>query len=454
VRTPVLLIAVVGLVLSAALTVFGTAFVVEKLKDMLLQDVHEEARLASLSTCQAIEDILARSDGMAIEEAALLPEIIASLERLSGEAGILIAEIRDAQGRVLCQSKADLLLQSGMVPGGAVAEDQLIPVSIPLHRNGELIGVFQMGLSRQLIHGRIELLGAQITSSLLVMVLIVFAILLLTMVLVYVAFVRQMSLTQRAAEAEHLADLGALASGLAHEVRNPLHAMNLHLEVVREDLDEMGKGSGVDAKEASETICRVQQQIERLNGIVSHFLNLSLPCRLTMAEMRLDGLVREVTAFLEPDLAEAGVQLQNELGDEAIVIYGDRAALHQVLLNVLINSRKALASMPEGHERVVRLRATREKKVLRLLVEDSGPGIPVEEREVIFRAFVSKRCGGTGVGLSIARKIMDGHGGAIYAGESELGGAVIALEFPDPKASHLIPRQPLFREPSGSDETK
>jgi len=455
VRTPILLTAVVGLVIAASLTVFGTAVVIQKLKNSLVEEVREEARLATMAACHEIEQVVARLEHMPLSEAVNHPDVQRSLSRITGDAGVRRVEIRDALGNVICTQSTHVMVvpsgaggSSGMkVELASGSPEQLIPVTIPLRRNGITVGVFELGVSRQLALGRIELLGAQITSSLTVMVLITFAILVLTMALVYVAFIRQMNLAQRATESDHLADLGALASGLAHEVRNPLHAMNLHLEVVREDLEELASGKSIDASETSETIGRVQQQVERLNCIVSHYLNLSLPSRLSLTDMRLDHLVRETSAFLKPELEANDIALLVELpAGEDLKVLGDHGALHQVLLNVLINARQALAKLEPGKPRLIRIRAERDRRTVRLLVEDSGPGIPENEREVIFKAFVSKKCGGTGVGLSLARKIMAGHKGQIRAGESELGGALIALEFPDPRATTLIPRAPLFRE--------
>jgi signal transduction histidine kinase len=162
--------------------------------------------------------------------------------------------------------------------------------------------------------------------------------------------------------------------------------------------------------------------------------------------MRLDHLVRETSSFLKPEFEANGIAFEVDLPADDMSIMGDHGALHQVLMNVLLNARNALEKVEPGRMRIVRIRAERERRTIRLLVEDSGPGIPENEREVIFKAFVSKQCGGTGVGLSLARKIMAGHHGGIRAGESELGGALIALDFPDPRASTLIPRVPLFRE--------
>jgi signal transduction histidine kinase len=427
VRTPILVIGIVGLALCAALTVVGTAMIIHRLKDMLVTETQREAMDSTRAASEKVEAIardLLGADGF--RRLAQHPEVIGSLRHLSGEGGIVVAEIRDNQGRVLLR-EVDSRFATRDGQGAAPRTDSLIPVVVPIWRDGQQIGVFQVGISRQLALGRIELLDSQISNSLRTMVLVVSAILLLTLALAWIAYQRQVELAARTQESEHLADMGALASGLAHEVRNPLHAMTLHLAVAREDLDDFVRAGNEQAAGTAECIDRVQRQVDRLGGIVTHFLNLSLPCRVNLEPMRLDLVVREAATFLSPDLEARGVKLEIDLPDE-VTVKGDYNAIYQVLLNVMLNAGKAMGSSAEKR---IRIRVLRDRKAIRLHVEDSGPGIPESEREVIFRAFVSKQCGGTGVGLSLAWKVMAKHDGAIRAGASrELGGALIELEFP------------------------
>lgn len=140
----------------------------------------------------------------------------------------------------------------------------------------------------------------------------------------------------------------------------------------------------------------------------------------------MDQLVREVTSFLKPEMEARQIAVELNVPEEPVSIEADYKALHQVLMNVLINARQALEKV-EGERRVL-VTLENGKKGVRLTVDDSGPGIPAGEEEIIFNTFVTRRDGGTGFGLSIARRIVEGHGGRIRATRGPLGGARIELE--------------------------
>lgn len=448
VRLQTLLIAAAGLIVAGAVTVFGSAYGVNRLKNAMVGEAREEARMNTKLLCGGLSEFAAARKIHCLGEIASEPFVREVLNTVSREGGIVTVSLYDARDklilqqycpekiqllngspgeRVIVKSSTDVAPWSNVRPLDSAPEDVIpgiIPVSIPIETENGFVGRVEVGLSPQLAMARIDYLSKRITSSLLVMVLNVFAILLLTVVVVYYAFRRQLELQRVTAESEHLANLGALASGLAHEIRNPLHAMNLHLEVAREDLE----AKDFERSQTAEAIARVQRQIENLNSIVSNFLGLAIPGGLELREIRLDQLVGEVTGFLKPEFERRAVQLSIDV-PSGITICGDARALHQVLLNIVLN---ALQVLEQGADRRVSIRAERDKKVWRLLIDDSGPGVPEGAEESIFKAFVSKRGGGTGFGLCIARRIMDGHKGRIGTRRSPtLGGAQFFLEFSD-----------------------
>ncbi|CAN5286866.1 hypothetical protein BH09SUM1_BH09SUM1_15830 [soil metagenome] len=441
-RLPVAFIAAVAaLVLGASLTVFGSAFVVNEMKESLVQAASEQAREVAEEACAQISLLVGESADQPFNEALLQPGVLRQLQIIRDEAegSITRVEIIDAKNSVLMMQQtvrkefpgADPALpvlydpKDHVRPRASPMEEGAIYVKQPIMRGGKQIGSMQLTVSRARALRTIEMLSERISSSLLIMVVVVLVGLIASIVLVYQVLIRHMQLQQRAAETGHMADMGALASGLAHEIRNPLHAMNLHLEVAKEDLEEARDGE--KPTEALATITRVQQQIERLNGIVSNFLSLSMPSKLDLREMRLDQLTREVANFLQPQLRSRGIDVEVNLPNE-MLIDGDQRALHQVLLNILINAQQALENTDVKR---IEIHSEWNERKWRLFIEDSGPGIPQGEEAVIFKAFVSKRAGGTGIGLSIAKHIMEGHDGAITAGKSTMGGAMFVLEFPD-----------------------
>ncbi len=442
---PLIAIAVFALMALGVLTIFWSAVTVNRTKNLLLEEVREEALRVADRACTEIERFLVAGDVQSLADFVHRPEVQAELGRIAGESGIVLAAISDNDGRLLYQQVCDdhtheewirtqtVAFREGMSNGQgttweAVAKTLppgLTPIELPLHRGGEQIGRMQIAFSGQLALARIDELGLQITSDLAVMVLLFLAIMLLSMALAWAVFLRQMDLQRRATETEHLAQIGALAAGMAHEIRNPLHAMGLHLDVVREDLESTSR-----AGESVEAIARVQRQVEQLNGIVGNFLSIAIPSRMEFRPMELDLAIRDAISFYEPELESTGIASEINLPG-TITIEGDKEALQRVFVNLLVNARQVLEKKTSlGDDRLIRVQARRDSAMWEVLFEDSGPGIPPGEEEKIFRPFVSKRCGGTGFGLGIARRIVQGHGGTLTACRSSLGGACFVLRIP------------------------
>lgn len=452
IRVQTMLIATVALVLCGAVTVFGSAYAINRMKNLLVEEALEEAQRTANAACEQILDVVRRSGADSMAEIVNHPEVRRELDILSSEGAITVAAVLDEDGRVIYQKfcrdtmpagiqQVDLnnVLTEDILKSSVVADsfdvqgyaEAIKPMNFPIVADGRTVGHIQIGLASSPTLGRIDFLSRQISSSLLVMVLVVFAIMLLSIVLVYYAFRRQIELIQTATRSENLANMGALASGLAHEIRNPLHAMNLHLEVVREDIES----NDFCPEESARTINGVQRQIEHLNGIVTTFMNAASPVRMEFQEVSLHQLSKELLCFLRPDLEEAGIETEINVPEDA-TIQGDRVALHQVLLNLVINARQA---MDKVQNRKLQISAIRDRRHWRLYIDDSGPGLPEGDTCFLFKTFFSKRAGGTGFGLSIARRIMEGHKGTIGACKSPLGGARFYLEFP---AKAHVPAEP------------
>lgn len=439
-----MLILVCGLVLCGAVSVFGSAYTVNQLKNMLVGESRAKARAAVLAACEEINLAMKEMNATNLADVMQHPDVRREMERMATENSIVLAALTDREGKLVDSLICDSMYQHGGGPMLAVSQPDQIrtwqdlkdripttitPVDFPLIRNNETVGHLHVGFESDPIGAQIDTLSRQITSSLIGMVLTVFGILIVTIVLVYFAFQRQMDLVEQTAESQHLASLGTLASGLAHEIRNPLHAMNLHLEVVREDIE-----SGHTDPATANTIGRVQTQITHLNSILSNFLTAATACRLELQEMHVDRLVREVVCFLKPEFQKHEVEVEIDLPAQ-MLIRGDEKALHQVLLNLLLNARQAVEKAPV---RRIRITAERDRKAWRLYIDDSGPGLPPGEEETVFKTFVSKRDGGTGFGLSVARRILAAHDGSIGAGRGPLGGARFFVEFPVASATPAV----------------
>jgi signal transduction histidine kinase len=241
---------------------------------------------------------------------------------------------------------------------------------------------------------------------------------------------------QSAARASYV---GLLASGLAHEIRNPLNAMSMNLQMLEE---EMVGIPGVENEEFSELLESNKSEIKRLESLVNNFLAYARPTQPRFESKDLNLVAREVLRFLEIDFRQSGVELRTDFEPLLPDVEIDETQFKQALLNLLVNARQVLT---EGGVVSVRTRAGARGDVV-LEVEDDGPGIGEDMRERIFEVFYSSRGGGTGLGLPIARQIVERHGGVIEL-ETKLGhGTKFSIRLP----RHHAPSAPERSVPEAS----
>ena len=205
-----------------------------------------------------------------------------------------------------------------------------------------------------------------------------------------------------------LAEIGESASLLAHEIKNPITAVNTALRAVAKQLGE-------DDKEILSDLVGRMKKLERL---MRRTLSLARPLELEPIRCRIDTLLSESLAPLRTELEEAGIHTVVAVARRCPDVRVDPVAMDEVLTNLI---RNAIEAMPEGGE--VRLEAYSDKNQVVLCVDDAGTGIPASLQDTVFKAYVSSKANGTGLGLAIVRKIVEAHGGTIEARSSPLGGA-------------------------------
>jgi len=215
-----------------------------------------------------------------------------------------------------------------------------------------------------------------------------------------------------------LAALGRLTSGMAHEVKNPLNAMVLQLELLKAKLAEGGE-------KVRPQIDILSEEIRRLDRVVKTFLDFTRPIELHPAETDLESLVRDVFTLVEPQAQANRVQLHFDQNGELPRLVVDRDLMKQALLNLVLNGCQA---MPSGGELTVKSSALPTR--LELEISDQGTGIPPEARSKIFSLCFTTKPGGTGVGLALAYRIVQLHNGSIDF-ESEVGrGTTFRISLP------------------------
>jgi len=206
-----------------------------------------------------------------------------------------------------------------------------------------------------------------------------------------------------------LADLGRITSGIAHEVKNPLNAMVIHLEILRSKLES----GHADPRPQLEIL---DSEIKRLDRVVQTFLNFTWPVEVHLQPIDLNLIVSQVIALASTEAQERGVTINTQLAPGSLMIKGDADLLKQTLLNIIINGCQA---MSEGGP----LKVTTSLGVdgsARIAIADRGIGIAAEDQERIFNLYYTTKKGGTGIGLAQAFRAVQLHGGEIRF-ESQIG---------------------------------
>ncbi|MFO1513821.1 MAG: ATP-binding protein [Verrucomicrobiota bacterium] len=232
---------------------------------------------------------------------------------------------------------------------------------------------------------------------------------------------------------EKLATLGTLAAGIAHEIRNPLTSLKARLYTLEKHLQT------VPAARKDTDI--INAEILRLERIVQDVLSFARPADPRLEAMAADTLLREVQGLMSPHLESCSVQLILETNPE-LIIRADSGHLKQVLVNLVRNAGEAIEGAGRITLRTRAARATlggRETEVVIMEVSDTGKGIPPEVEKRLFDPFFSTKETGTGLGLPIAARIVEKHGGTLQyqtrPGHGTTFGVVLPREINDPATS-------------------
>ena len=231
------------------------------------------------------------------------------------------------------------------------------------------------------------------------------------------------ALRGRLAQSEKLASLGQFVAGIAHEMNNPLQGVLGHLELLIHNSDE--------ARPVRPTLRRIYQEGDRAAKIVRNLLIFTGSQRMSRQRLRLDRVLARALASRATSLRRNRIDVSRQAEDVPRVS-GDALLLQQAMLNILINAEHAIASRGTPGRITTSVSAVDGGGIVRLTIQDSGPGIPADVLPRIFDPFfTTKEVGqGTGLGLAITYGIIQEHGGTIHASNSPEGGARFTIDFP------------------------
>ena len=234
----------------------------------------------------------------------------------------------------------------------------------------------------------------------------------------------------RLRRAESLASLTTLAAGVAHEIKNPLGSIGIHLQLIQKRLAAKGR---VAAKDINQYLAVINEEVDRLNRIVVDFLFAVKPMDTKLEDGSINAVIQDLLDFVRPELDQAGVTIESRLSPSIPQLKIDARFIKQALLNLVKN---AVSAMPEGG--VLGIRTRRAGDDVLITVSDTGAGIPDNIMDKIFEPYFTTKPFGTGLGLTIVFKIVKEHFGDISVSSRPGEGTTITIALPIPQKEKML----------------
>lgn len=211
-----------------------------------------------------------------------------------------------------------------------------------------------------------------------------------------------------------------LAASIAHEIRNPLTTVKGFLQLLKPYLQEIGKVHYADV---------ALEEINRANDIIYEFLNSTKPHSTSIHEISVNKLIKDIVMLYESEAILRNIQIFTSFSRDDTIISIDPNQLKQVIINLIKNAMEAIDEC-NHHEKVVHISTVTDSKNIYIKISDNGCGMAKNTMEKLFTPFFSTKEKGTGIGLSVCKKIIENHGGSILL-ESEIGkGTTFTIHFP------------------------
>jgi signal transduction histidine kinase len=233
---------------------------------------------------------------------------------------------------------------------------------------------------------------------------------------------------QRMTELAHVnrfSTAGELTASIAHEINQPLGSILTNAETAKAIL----KSPSPDIAELNEIVDDILNDDQRASEIIRRMRSLLTKAPFELKSLDLNDVVRETVEFLSTLAVGRKVELVSVITPDALPMLGDRIQLQQVILNLVVNAIDAMADMP-SENRIISIRTSRVEDFAELSVSDRGPGIPGDKLKEVFEPFFTCKAEGMGMGLSIARTIIEAHHGLISARNQVHGGASFRIRLP------------------------
>jgi signal transduction histidine kinase len=233
---------------------------------------------------------------------------------------------------------------------------------------------------------------------------------------------------QRMAELAHVnrfSTAGELTASIAHEINQPLGSILTNAETA----DVILNSPSPDITELKDIVKDILRDDRRATEVIRRMRSLLKKAPFELKSLDLNELARETVEFLSTLAIGRKVELVSRIAPETLPILGDRIQLQQVILNLVVNGIDAMKDTP-SENRIISIRTSRVEKFAELSVSDRGPGIPEDRLKEVFDPFFTSKAEGMGMGLSIARTIVEAHHGQIWARNRDHGGVSFRIRLP------------------------
>jgi signal transduction histidine kinase len=218
---------------------------------------------------------------------------------------------------------------------------------------------------------------------------------------------------------------GELTASIAHEINQPLGSILTNAETAQAIL----KSPSPDIVELNEIVGDIVRDDRRASEVIRRMRSLLTKAPFELKSLDLNDVARETVEFLSTLAVARKVELTSLITPNALPILGDRIQLQQVILNLVVNGIEAVRDTPSDN-RIISVRTSRVDNFAQLSVSDRGPGIPENKLKEVFEPFFTSKAEGMGMGLSIARTIIEAHNGLIWAKNRDHGGATFRIRLP------------------------
>jgi len=230
------------------------------------------------------------------------------------------------------------------------------------------------------------------------------------------------NLEEQLRAAEHLSKIGQLASGIAHEIRNPLNFINLSIDHLK---NEYQPEDSKKSEEFYDLISSIKTEISRLNSMISNFLDYGKPLTLKPEMSCIEDILKEVLTIADYKIREQQLELRTNFSKETLAIYIDRQQIKASLMNVILN---AIQAMPCGGK--LSVTTTMSHGLITAKIEDTGEGIAEEDLTRIFEPYFTTKTAGIGLGLALTRRIIEEHKGRIDIKSKQGNGTIVSVQLP------------------------